>query len=117
MREYSKRVKRLLREFAARAYEIELGQALGELEQQFAVWRSGQISAGELSDRVYTFTRGPARELWRRYNAKLDDMQVAYAVVTGLLPRDTIPAELLEALQPMITFYEREQADPEQGGA
>ena len=114
MREYSKRVKRLLREFAAQAYEIELGLALGELEQQFAIWRSGQISAGELSDRVYAFTRGPARELWGRYNARLDDMQVAYAVVIGLLPRDELPAELLEALQPMITFYEREQAEPDQ---
>lgn len=41
MREYPKRVKRLLREYAAKAYEAELGRALGELEQQFAVWRSG----------------------------------------------------------------------------
>ena len=113
MREYSKRVKRLLREFAAQAYESELGLALGELEQQFAIWRSGQISAGELSDRIYAFTRGPARELWGRYNARLDDMQVAYAVVTGLFSRDELPAELLEALQSMITFYEREQAEPD----
>jgi hypothetical protein len=116
MREYSKRVKRLLREFAARAYEIELGRALGELEQQFALWRSSQISAGELSDRVHAFTRGPARELWDRYNARLDDTQVAYAVVTGLLPRDELPAELLEALQQIIDFYEREEAAPRQGG-
>jgi hypothetical protein len=113
MREYSKRVKRLLREFAARAYEIELGRALGELEQQFALWRGGQISAGELSDRIYAFTRGPARELWGRYNARLDDMQVAYAVVTGLLPRDELPAELLEVLEPIIAFYEHEQAEPD----
>jgi len=28
----------------------------GELEQQLATWRSGQISAGELSDRVHAFT-------------------------------------------------------------
>ncbi len=41
-------------------------------------------------------------------------MQVAYAVVTGLFSRDELPAELLEALQPMITFYEREQAEPDQ---
>lgn len=36
MREYTKRIKRLIREYAARAYEAELGQALGELEQQFS---------------------------------------------------------------------------------
>jgi hypothetical protein len=63
MREYPKQVKRLIREYAARAYEAELGQELGELEQQFAAWRSGQISAGELSDRIHAFSRGPAHEL------------------------------------------------------
>jgi hypothetical protein len=115
MREYSKRMKRQLRDYAARAYEAELSRALGALEQQFATWRSGQISAGELSDRIYTYTRGPARELHQRYNANLDDMQVAHAIVTGLLPRDELPAELLEALQPIIAFYEREQAAPGQG--
>jgi hypothetical protein len=117
MREHSKRVKRLIREYASRAYEAELSRALGALEQQFAAWRSGQICAGELSDRVYAFTRGPARELHQRYNTNLDAMQVAHAIVTGLLPRDTIPAELLEALQPIIAFYEHEQAEPEQDGA
>lgn len=114
MREYPKRVKRLIREYAARAHEAELGKALGELERQFAVWRAGQISAGELSDRIYAFSRGPARELWQRYNAGLDDMQVAHAIVTGLLPRDELPGELLEAFQPIIAFYEREGAAPPQ---
>jgi hypothetical protein len=33
MPEYPKRVKRLIREYAARAYEAELGKALGELER------------------------------------------------------------------------------------
>ena len=117
MREYSKRVKRLIREYASRAYEAELSRALGELEQQFAAWRSGQIGAGELSDRVHAFTRGPARELHQRYNTNLDDMQVAHAIATGLLPRDELPAELLDALQAIIGFYEREQAAPGQGGA
>lgn len=112
MREYPKRMKRLIREYAARAYEAELGRALGELEQQFAVWRSGHIRAGELSDRIHAFHQGPARELWSRYNAGLDDMQVAYAIVSELLPRDELPAEVLEALQPVISFYERVQAEP-----
>lgn len=114
MREYSKQIKRLIREYAARAYEAELGQALGELEQQFAGWRSGEISAFELSDHIHTFHQGPARELWGRYNARIDDTLVAHAIMTGLLPRDTIPAELLEALQPILAFYKDEQEAPEQ---
>lgn len=64
MREYPKLIKRLIREYAARVYEVELGQALSELEAQFAAWRSRQISAGELTDRIHAFNRGPARELW-----------------------------------------------------
>ncbi len=104
MREYPKHIKRLIREHAARAYEAELGQAVGKLEAQFAFWRGGQISAGELSDRIYTFTRGPARELWERYNARIDDTLVAHANMIGRLPRETIPAALLEALQPILAF-------------
>ena len=116
MREYTKRIKRLIREYAARAYEAELGQALGELEQQFAAWRSGQISTFDLSDHIHAFHQGPARELWSRYNARIDDTLVAHAIVTGLLPCETIPAELLAALQPILAFYERERTEPEQEG-
>jgi hypothetical protein len=113
MREYPKHIRRLIREYAGQAYDVELGQALGEVEQQFALWRGGQISAGELSDRIHAFHQGPNRELWGRYNAGIDDMLVAHAILTGLLPRETIPAELLEALQPSMDFYERQQAAPE----
>jgi hypothetical protein len=109
MREYPKHIKRLIRGYAARAYEAELGQALGKLETQFSCWRSGQISAFELSDHIHTFHQGLARELWSRYNARIDDTLIAHAIVTGLLPRETIPAALLEALQPILAFYEREQ--------
>jgi hypothetical protein len=111
MREYPKPIKRLIREYAALAYEAELGQALGELEQQFVAWRSGQISAFELSEHIHTFHQGPARQLWSRYNARINDTLVAHAIVTGLLPRETIPAELLEALQPLLDFYSPEQDD------
>lgn len=111
MRAYPKLIRRLIREYAARAYEAELGQALGELDQQFAAWRNGHISAFELSEHIHSFHQGPARDLWGRYNAHIDDTLVAHAIVTSLLPRETIPAELLEALQPMLAFYERVQAD------
>ncbi len=111
MREYPKPIKRLIREYATRAYELELGRALGELEQQFVAWRSGQISAFELSEHIHTFHQGPARQLWSRYNARINDTLVAHAIVTGLLPREIIPAELLEALQPILAVYSTEQDD------
>lgn len=33
-------------------------------------------------------------------------MQVAHAIATGLLPRDSLPAALLAALRRVIAFYE-----------
>jgi len=87
MHRYSKAEKRLIRDYAARAYDAELAQALGELEWQFGAWRSGQISADELSTRISDFTRGPLRELRQRYSANLDDMQVAHAIATGAAAR------------------------------
>jgi hypothetical protein len=117
MREYPKPIKRLIREYAARAYEAELGQVLSELEAEFTRWRSGEFSAGELSDRIHTYHQGPARELWSRYNARIDDTLVAHAIASGLLPRETIPAELLAALQPILAFYEREGSEREQDSA
>jgi hypothetical protein len=106
MVEYRKKIKRLLREFRVEAYERELHRELEKLDRSFAEWRSGKIGSGELSDRIHEFETGPSRELFQKYNYGEDDLNVAYAIVTGLLSRDTIPAELLEALGQHIGFYE-----------
>lgn len=87
MRQYPKPIKRLIREYAAQSYEAELGQALGELEAQFTRWRSAAINAFDLNDAIHDFHQGAARELWNRYNARIDDMLVARAIVLGLLHR------------------------------
>ena len=72
MREYPKRVKRLIRDYAARAYEAELCHDLGDLERQFAIWRSGQISARALSDRICAFTRATDYASDNLYNSPHD---------------------------------------------
>ena len=38
------------------------------------------------------------------------EMAVAFAITTGVLGRDTIPAELLEHLAGALRFYEEERA-------
>jgi hypothetical protein len=106
MQDYPKKIKRLLREFLAEAYERELQRELAKLDQSFSEWRSGHISSGELSDRVHQYEIGPSRELYKRYNSSLPDMAVAYAVVTGILHRDEIPEELLEAIERPLSFYQ-----------
>jgi hypothetical protein len=103
---YSKKVKRLLRELIAEAYERELHRELTKLEQSFSEWRSGALSSGELSYRLHQYETGPSRELYKRYNDTPADLAVAYAIVAGLLKPDELPAELLEALGGPLSFYQ-----------
>ena len=58
MPETSKRIKRLVREYAAIAHDRELGQALRDLDVQFGRWRNGEISAAELNDVIHQFHDG-----------------------------------------------------------
>src|SRR5512136_99908 len=68
MNNYSKNIKRLLREYMTEAYERELHRELTKLDQSFAQWRAGAISSGELSHRIHQYETGPSRELYKQYN-------------------------------------------------
>jgi hypothetical protein len=105
MRGCSKRIKRLLREYLAEAYERELHRELTRLDESFAEWRDGTISSGELSHRIHQYETGPSREFFKQYNYGPHDMSVAYAVVVGILDQEQVPAELLEAISRPISFY------------
>ncbi|MFN8471729.1 MAG: hypothetical protein U0822_06005 [Anaerolineae bacterium] len=104
--QYPKHIKKLLRQYADVAYERELRAELGKLAESFAAWQSGKISSWDLSDRIHEYYVGPSRDLYGRYNRGSDDINVAYAVQQGLISRDELPPELLEALAPVIAFYE-----------
>jgi hypothetical protein len=106
MTEYSKHVKRLLRELAADAYEKELSRELAKLENSFEEWREGKIDSGELSHRIHQYEVGPSRELYKKYNDGQNEFNVAYAIVTGLLAREEVPEELMEAIDKHVRFYE-----------
>jgi hypothetical protein len=60
-----------------------------------------------LSIEIHQYETGPSRELFKRYNGELPDMMVAYAVAAGILKREEIPAELLEALASPLEFFDR----------
>jgi hypothetical protein len=105
MKTYSKRIKRLLREYASKAHEKELHRELTKVEDSFAEWRQGRISSGELDHRIHKYKTGPARELYKRYNYSDTELAVAYAIVAGVLAEDEIPAELAEAISGPIAFY------------
>jgi hypothetical protein len=106
MQAYPKHVKKLLREALTAAYEGELCAELTKLGHSFTEWRAGCISSGELSHRIHQYEVGPSRELFKRYNDGSPDMNVAYAIVIGVLERKSLPAELLEALAAPLSFYQ-----------
>ena len=105
MAEYPKRIKCLLREAAAAAHEQELHRELTKLDQSFAEWRSGAITSGELSHRVHQFETGPSCELFNRYNSGQSDLNVAYAIVAGILDESQVPPDLLEALSRPLDLF------------
>ncbi len=106
MREYPKKIKQLIREFAAEAHERELHRELSKLDRHFTEWRNGRLGSGALSNEVHQYETGPARELFKRYNGELPDMMVAYAIAAGILKREEIPAELLEALAGPLEYFD-----------
>ncbi len=106
MPNYPKKVMRLLRELMTEAYERELHRELMKLEQSFIEWHRGAISNGELSHRVHQYETGPSRALYKRYNGTPLDMSVAYAIATGILKRDEVSEELLEAISGPLGFYQ-----------
>ena len=110
MAETPKRIKRLLREYAAAAHEEDLRRALLSVAEAFRRWERKELGSGELAEIIHKFHQGPARELWGRYNTPHLEMAVAFAITTGVLGRDTIPAELLEHLAGPMRFYEEEPA-------
>ncbi len=100
-----KRIKRLLRELAAKAHEEELRRALAPLANAFERWARGEADSFEVSDLVHEFHQGPSRELFVRYTRSPHDATVAYAIATGIIHRRDVPDELLEHLARALEFY------------
>jgi hypothetical protein len=106
LREYSKPIKRRLRELMTEAYERELHRELLRLDQHFTAWRRGEISNGELSDRVHQYETGPSRDLFKHYNQTPHDLLVAYAIVAGILSTEEVAPEVLDAFQGPLQVYQ-----------
>lgn len=111
MNDYSKRIKRLLREFAVKAYEKELSRELALLDESFSDWREKKINSDELSDRIHKYEIGPSRSLFNKYNKGEDDFNVAYAIIAGILEREDIPEELIQAIGNQLSLYQSMKDD------
>ena len=108
IRDYSKSMKRQIRELRAQAHENELASELTKLEQKFADWHAGKIGAGELSQIVHQYHNGPARELFSYYDSGDDDLLVASALVRGILSEADVPEEVRQHIQRLIDFCKKD---------
>ena len=106
-----KRMNRLVREWAAVAHDRELAKALRDLRSEFDRWQRGEIGAAALNDLIHRFHDGASREIWKRYATNRLEPALAWAVSTGILRRDELPAELLRHIAGLVEFYESDQED------
>lgn len=119
MREHTKAIKRQLRELNSAAHEAALRRELLAVARQFEQWQQGKLNSFELAELIHEFHHGPARKLYNRYvdAGGLEELNVAAAVVDGLLSRDKIPPEVLTAIGDCITMLERNRASDDQAGS
>jgi hypothetical protein len=104
-----KRIRRLLREQAALAYQEELRRALLPLAEAFRKWEQGQVTSGELSQLIHEYHQGPARDIFVRYDCLRFEMAVPQAIAEGLLDRTKVPQQFLDYFSSQIKFLEEEE--------
>ncbi len=102
MRKLPKRLSRLLKEHRDRAWEAELGLALGALAERFDQWRAGNLTSADLDDEVHRYHNGTAREIWKRYATWEPDLALAKAVRLGVVTRESLPPDVLEHMAPLL---------------
>lgn len=107
-RTYSKKERRELRRLADKAYELELNQSLDDLYREFHRWSEGELLAGELSDAIHRFYRGPSRELFNLYNGVDKAFLVARGLALGLLSEEDVPQPLAQKLESLVRFARTE---------
>ena len=95
---YSKLIRKKLRELAGLAHERELSRALETLDSHFARWRRQEIDCFELNDRIHSFHQKTSRELWKTYSSMEDDFLVCRAVKLDFLSREEVPEKVAEAI-------------------
>ena len=93
------------------AYERELARKLAQLATKFDAWRTGRISARELSYQVHQYDKGPAREMRSLYNLMDQEFVVARAIVERLLTEDEIPEEVWSHINNMAQGLRRYRND------
>jgi Ca2+-binding EF-hand superfamily protein len=111
MTKFTRRERREIRKLSMKAYEQELAQELSQLEEQFAVWREGNIDSFELSNIIHEFHNGVSRELYKQYMNVSPHLMVAYALVEGILSEEEVQPEVLNKLAQAIELYRLDRGE------
>lgn len=106
MEQLGKRIRKLLREAAGLAYEIELSRELDKLHGTFERWRRGEVSPFDLSDAIHRFHAGPNRTLYLRYAEGNPLIEVAGAVRTGILKLDELHPDVRVHVERILSLFE-----------
>ncbi len=109
MQKFSKSEKKHLRELAALAYERDVAKSLSNIASKFDEWKNGKISALQLNEALHEYDRGESREVWSRYDSNQFDIQVAGAIVRGLLTENEAGKEVVTLLSNQIQFLKSMQ--------
>ena len=96
----------MVREYAGKAHELDLRQALLPLAEAFRVWERAEIDSFELQTLIHRFHQDDARAIYLRY-VDLSEPALAGAIAAGVLARDTLPPELLDHLSGLISYFEK----------
>jgi hypothetical protein len=100
--ELPKKIKKEIRNLAAKAHEEELRGALLVLSKKFDLWKNGSLTSFDLTEQIHKFHNGDARELYKRYESISQDLAVAMAIANGILPQNAVSPEIIDALSRQI---------------
>jgi len=103
MEQYSKKIKRQLRELSWLAYQREQEAILANFEQQFIKWREGKIDCEDLMTLIHQFHDYDARELYKelykKYVMTNDHVWIVTAAIKHkILKKEEVPDVVMEAI-------------------
>ena len=104
--QYTKAIRKRMRELVGIAYERELSLELTKLEEQFKRWKIGEVDAFELSHLIHQYHNGPARVLYNRYTDVSPEMILPYALKNNLVLENECPGEIIEEMKADIKRWE-----------
>jgi len=110
MKTYTKQIWKMIREWHDIAYQRELNAELSKLYDQFYQWKIGKMDAFDLSQAIHKFHDETARQLYSAYvmSRHNEDSLLVAAVARGFISEEELPTELVEALKPKLSLFDKQ---------